>query len=527
MKPNLTSLPLSPGIYRFYDANGDAIYIGKAKNLKNRVRSYFMKNAELSPEKQQMVSEIKSFDVIAVNSEKEALLLEAGLIKKYQPKYNIVLRDDKTWTYIVITREPFPRIVTAHGARQIKGEHFGPYTSSAAARSIVRMLHRILPLRTCKRDLSKLPSGLVCMQYHLENCLGPCEKKINATEYDALIEKARRILRGEGKGIIQDLRREMTTFSRSKHFEQAALLRDKIKAWESIYEPQHIVSHEQYNRDIIGLVRIDTTIAVTVLQVRRGQIQDKLSYLLEDKLGLDRAELLGSFVLQYYAPPALKPKELLLPDTISTAAEKALAPMAILYPKRGTQKKFLGLAEKNAALYYHAATKTRPLPDHLYRVQELLELPRLPRRIEAYDISNVQGSYAVGAMVVAMNGALKPSEYKRFKIRTVQGSNDVAMMREMLERRAKHPEWGEPDLILLDGGKPQLNTVYPVLPIAWKDKVAALAKQEEELFVPGRTKSIQRPKNDPTLLFLMKIRDEVHRKAIGYYRFTHKKRWKD
>ncbi len=526
MKPNLTSLPPSPGIYRFYNAEGLLIYIGKAKNLKNRVRSYFVKEAELSPSKQQMVREIKDFDVIAVHSEKEALLLEAGLIKKYQPKYNIVLRDDKTWTYIVITKEPFPRVMTSHGRKIMKGEYFGPYTSGNAARTIVRLIHRILPLRTCKRDLSKLPNGIVCMQYHLGNCLGPCEKKIGVNEYDVLIEKARRILRGEGKYIIDELRKEMTNFSRTNHFEQAAVLRDKIKAWENVYEPQNVISHEQYNRDIIGIVRIDTKVVITVLQIRRGQIQDKLSYLMDNTLALEKDELLESFVLQYYAPPALKPQELLVPLTLSAVAVKALAPLIIRTPQRGAQKKFLDIAEKNAALYYHTATKTRPLPDHVYRVQEILGLTQLPRRIEVYDISNIQGSFAVGAMVVAINGVLKPSEYKRFKIKTVKGSNDVAMMREMLQRRSNHPEWGEPDLILLDGGKPQLHTVYPILLPAWKEKVAALAKRQEELFIPGRAKSIQKSKSDPAILFLRKLRDEVHRKAIGYYRLTHKKNWK-
>lgn len=527
MRPNLASLPKSPGVYRFYNKSGDLIYIGKAKNLKNRVRSYFLKESELSPSKQQMVAEIKDFDVIAVHSEKEALLLEAGLIKKHQPKYNIVLRDDKNWTYIVITDEAFPRIMTVHGTKQRRGEHFGPYTSGTTARAIVRLLHRLLPLRTCKRDLTKLPNGLVCMQYHIGNCLGPCEEKIGAHDYDVLIEKARRILKGEGKVIVDQLRKDMATFSKTKHFEQAALLRDKIKAWEAVYEPQHVLSPESHNRDIIGIVRIDDRAVITVLQVRRGQIQDKLSYLLENKLDLDLTETLEAFLLQYYAPPALKPKQLLLPRPISSEAMKALAPLEILVPQRGAQKKFLQMAEQNAALYYHAATKTKPLPESLYQIQELLGLQRLPRRIEVYDISNVQGTYAVGAMIVAVNGMLKPSEYKRFKIRTVKGSNDVAMMREMVMRRSSHAEWGEPDLIVLDGGKPQLNTVYPILPPTWKEKVVALAKQEEELFVPGRSQGIRRPKSDPALLLLRRLRDEVHRKAIGYYRETHKRRWKD
>ncbi len=526
MKPNLTSLTSSPGIYRFYDTAGELIYIGKAKNLKNRVRSYFAKDADLSPSKRLMVDEIKDVDIIAVNSEKEALLLEAGLIRKYQPKYNVVLRDDKTWAYIVITKETFPRIMTVHGRKNLKGEYFGPYTSGAAARIIVRLIHRMLPLRTCKRDLSKLPNGIVCMQYHLGNCFGPCQELIGASEYDALIEKARRILKGEGKFIVDEMRKQMAEFSRSKHFEQAALLRDKIKAWESVYEPQHIISHEQYNRDVIGIVRIDAHAVITVLQIRRGQIHDKLSYFFENKLSLERNELLESFLLQYYAPPALKPKEVLVPLELSSAAVKALAPLGILIPQKGMQKKFLDLAEKNAALYYHSATKTKPLPDVLYKIQEMLSLAALPRRIEVYDISNVQGSYAVGAMVVAINGVLRPSEYKRFKIKTVKGSNDVAMMKEMLMRRSNHPEWGEPDLIVLDGGKPQLHTVYPILPAAWKEKVTALAKREEELFVPGRAKSISSPKSDPVMLFLRRIRDEVHRKAIGYYRLTHKKNWK-
>lgn len=526
MKPSLAKIPSDPGVYLYRNSKGDIIYIGKAKNLRNRVRSYWSKSAELSPAKQDMLSEVARVDYVVVSNETEALLLEAGLIKKHLPKYNIAIRDDKSWTYIVITDEAFPRIITVHGLRKVKGEYFGPFTRAASAKTIVKLLHRILPLRTCKRDLSKLPNGLVCMQYHLSNCLGPCEKKINGSEYTALIKKARSILKGDTKQLLKEMETDMRRSSDAQQYEQAAVYRNKLKALKSLGVSQQIVHPLLADQDTIAIAGDAKRAVVTVMQARHGQLLDTLHFIVENELRLPREEVLEQFIAQYYGQMTRRPREVAIPFKVSATIERALKPIHILRPQRGGRKKILTMAEKNAWLYFTKITQRESVPPILYRLKEELGLAELPLRIEAYDISNISGVYAVGAMVVAENGRLTPSQYRKFRIKTVTGPDDVHMMREMLERRQRHTEWPDPQLIILDGGKPQLNTVYPVLKAAWKTKVAALAKREEELFVPGRVKSIRLAKRDPSLLLLRKIRDAVHGQAIRYYRLRHRKAYK-
>ncbi|OGY89987.1 MAG: excinuclease ABC subunit C [Candidatus Komeilibacteria bacterium RIFCSPHIGHO2_01_FULL_52_14] len=526
MQPNLKNIPSDPGVYQFFNAAGDIIYIGKAKNLNNRVRSYWNNFDELEPAKQDMIRRAARVEYIVVNTETEALLLEAGLIKKHAPPYNIVLRDDKDWTYIVITGEPFPRIVTVHGNRRIKGDHFGPYTSAAAAKTVVRLLHQILPLRTCKRDLSKLPNGLVCMQYHLGRCLGPCEKKIGIEAYMKLIQNARDVLKGDTKPLIREMLRDMNAAARTEHFEKAALLRNRMRALERISERQQVVSAIERNQDFIGLAYGEKETVLTVMQIRNGRMLDTLHYVVQHKLDETEHEVLEQFLIQHYAHAPSRPAYVLLPFSASADASKALAPVVLAVPKRGRNKRLRDLAQKNAWVHYHKKTSTKPLPPALYVLKHVLSLPALPRRIEAYDISNIGGSYAVGAMVVALDGSLAPAHYRKFKIRTIHGSDDVRMMREMLQRRTGHPKWGEPDLLVLDGGKPQLSMVFPVLPKRWQTKIVALAKREEELFLPGRSASIRLDTQDAALLLLRKIRDAVHNQAIRYYRKVHRKEWK-
>lgn len=315
----------------------------------------------------------------------------------------------------------------------------------------------------------------------------------------------------------------MTASSRKQEYEKAGVQRDRIRALETLLERQVIVHPNLVNQDIVGYAGDAKRSVVTIMQLRNGTLLDTFHFPLKNILSGTREEVLEQFLAQYYSRPQSKPRQIILPFAVPRPAERAVEPARAVYPKRGTQKKMLFLANKNAWLQYHKLTASKPLPPAVYLVKDILGLSKLPRRIEAYDISNIGGQYAVGAMVVVHDGLLAPAHYRKFKIRTVRRSNDVAMMKEILERRQRHAEWPAPDLILLDGGKPQLNTVYPILKEEWKERVAALAKREEELFVPGRRMSIAVPKNNQGLLLLMRARDAVHRQAIKYYRATHRK----
>lgn len=521
MSRSTANIPKSPGIYEFFDKNDRIIYIGKAKSLKNRVSSYFSKSAELSPAKQTMVSEIADIRCAVVNKEREAILLEAALIKKHQPKYNIVLRDDKNWSYIVITHEKTPRLMTIRGTDRIRGEYFGPYTNGKVAKTIVRLIYRILPIHGFGRSYSTVPRDLLSMADYLGLTNAARDPR---AAYASVIAQARTILKGDTGTLLGALRAAMNTSATREEYEKARLFRDKIAALERIREPQDVVHPLLANQDVIGIACEGAVCAVSVMQFRGGQMLDTIHAHLINKLRREPAHVLEQFIVQYYGRVADTPAYAVLPYKISTDASKTLKPLAIVYPQRGSKKRLLTLAEKNAFLELQKIKSSKTLPHALYQLKKILDLPHIPRRIEVYDISNIVGTSAVGAMVVTLDGVRAPSHYRKFRIKTVIGANDVAMMKEVLMRRQNHTEWPDPDLIILDGGKPQLNTVYPVLKPAWKERVAALAKQEEELFVPGRHSPIRLPKNDPALLLLRAARNEVHRTAISYFRLLHRKK---
>lgn len=526
MKPDFRKIPRDPGVYLYYDRGGSIIYIGKAKNLRARVRSYWIESGERSPAHRQLMREIAHHDFIVVNNETEALLLEAGLIKKHQPKYNIVLRDDKSWMYIVITDEPFPRVIAMRGRKKWRGEYFGPYTKGSAAKTVVRLLHRVFPLRMCTRDLSKLPNGLVCAQYHLGNCRGPCQKLISADDYRTFIEQCRQVLKGKVTPLIKQFEHAMQHAASSQKYEQAALYRDKIKALHTISKPQDVVHPLQLTIDSIGIMNARGSAVITVVPFRSGRMLDVMHYPLKNYLHVTPGEVLEHFVTQYYTQFMNIPNTILLPEKISAAATKALAPVIVAYPKRGVRRRLLQLAQKNAWAQYQKLIAGIPLPESLYSLKESLALEQLPRRIEAYDISTMGGSHAVGAMVVSHDGKLAKSEYRVFKIRTVHAMNDVAMLREVVVRRIKHTEWPMPDLMVLDGGKAQLTAVHPILVEDLKNKVIALAKKQEEIFTPRLTGSIKLPRTNPGLKLVQVLRDEAHRSAISFYRKLHRKKFR-
>ncbi len=523
MRPNFQQIPTTAGVYFFYNQQKEIIYIGKAKHLRNRVSSYFKDSTDLSPAKQEMVRQIADIDYTVVTNETEALLLEAGLIKKHIPHFNIVLRDDKNWTYIVITDEPFPRLATVHGRKKIKGKYFGPYTSSFAAKNIVRHLHRILPIRTCKRDLSKLPNGKVCFQYTLGRCQGPCEKLVTTDEYLKLIKQAEHILRGRTTDLPKLLETHMRQASKDQNYELAARLRDRLKAWKHLSQSQHIVATKDTDQDVLALVPIGQQIVFTILQVRQGQVLDKYNYLLDRPFDQTMPELWETILAQHYQPTTDHPKEIIIPDKPLRLWSQIVSPSKLTTASKGNKRKLLDLAQANAFSYYQRLKQQAEIPVALYQLQEVLNLPDLPYRIECYDISNIQGNFSVAAMVVFEGGKKKPSAYKKFKIKTVEGPNDFASLKEVLTRRQNHPAWGEPNLIIIDGGKGQLSSVMKVIKPEWKDKVIALAKREEEIFIPGKKGSLKLPKSHPASLLVQAIRNETHRFGISFYRQRHRK----
>lgn len=523
MKPITSQLPTSPGVYFFFDKNKKMLYIGKAKNLRNRVSSYFKDSTELSPAKQEMVSQIADLDYTVVSNETEALLLEAGLIRKHLPPFNIILRDDKTWTHIVITDEAFPRLITTHGRKVVKGKYFGPYTSSFTAKNIVRQLHRIFPIRTCKRDLSKLPNGKVCFQYALGRCQGPCEMKVEAREYADMIKQIEHILKGRDTELPKQLEAQMRQASADHNYEFAAKLRDRLKAWRALSQSQHIVSVKDRNQDVIAIVSIGSQSVVTIMQMRQGQVLDKFNYLLDRPLGQTEEETWETILAQHYTLASEHPKEIIIARKPLTLWQTIVKPAKLVTATRGNKKKLLELATANAYGYYQRIKQQAEIPVALYQLQEELRLPELPFRIECYDISNIQGTFSVAAMVVFEGGKKKPSAYKKFKIKTVTGPNDFASLAEVLTRRQNHPEWGEPNLIIIDGGKGQLSSVMKVIKPEWKNRVVALAKREEEIFIPGKIGSLKLPKSHPVSLLVQAIRNETHRFGITFYRQRHRK----
>jgi len=527
MRPNLRQIPTSAGVYFFFNKAKKIIYIGKAKNLRHRLASYFVKNAELSPAKQEMVRQIADLDYTVVSNETEALLLEAGLIRKHLPPFNIILRDDKNWTYIVITDEAFPRLLTTHGRKTLKGKYFGPYTSSFAAKNIVRQLHKILPLRTCKRDLSKLPSGKVCFQYSLGRCLGPCEKYISADEYTQLIKQADHILKGHDSDMPKQLEQQMHEASANKNYEFAARLRDRIKAWKHLQLTQHIVAIKDTDQDILALVPIGQQAVFTILQVRQGQVLDRFNYLLDLPADQTIEEVWETVLAQHYSPTKDHPKEIIITQKPLALWSEIVKPSKLKTALSGNNKKLLEMAQANAYSYYQRLKQQAEIPVALYQLQQELNLKELPFRIECYDISNFQGQFSVASMVVFEGGKKKPSEYKKFNIKTVEGPNDFASLAEVLTRRQNHPEWTEPNLIIIDGGKGQLSAVMKVIKPEWKNRVVALAKKKEEIFIPGKMGSLQLPKSHPVSLLVQAIRNETHRFGITFYRQKHRKSYQN
>lgn len=521
------TLPDRPGVYRFLDGNGRVLYVGKAKNLKKRVANYFQKTRSLEPSKRQMVKRAAALDTTVTASENEALLLEATLIKQHHPPYNIILRDDKDFLYIKVTvGDEFPTVLAIRRPVAEKARYFGPFTSARDARGTVRFLKRTFAFRTCTAH-----QGRACFDVHLHRCLGPCDDRITAVEYKARVtEPILRFLSGETKLLEKTLAARMRTAAKNRNYELAAQLRDQLRAIGAVADRQSVISARAERFDALGFHRFGALAAVTILQIRAGKLLGKRDVLLEQQSEARDRDIVSSFLEQYYAVAADRPPEIALPFPVpSMGSLGRLLKTKLGVPSRGRRKRLVATATTNAREYLER--RTNELLSESNRARRALEglttalgLAATPKRIECFDISNNQGAHAVGSMVVFEHGLPKKSDYRKFSIRRSGTPDDFHMMAEMVMRRLKHPEWPRPDLVILDGGKGQLSVVLAAIGKQLKSTtIVALAKQEEEFFLPGAKVSVRLPASSDALFLVQRIRDEAHRFAITFYRGKHRK----
>lgn len=523
LKLQLKNLNNKPGVYQFYDAAGKLLYVGKAKSLKNRIRSYFQTNSQLTPSKQKLVKQIHHFKTTVVDNEDEALLLESQLIKQHQPPYNIIFKDDKNWLFLAINyNDDFPKVELVRRSHYRGIKLFGPYTSASTIRQSLRLLKKILGLKTCNK-----PPDKPCFDSALGRCLGHNLWPTARQEYLGNLKQLEQFLKGNSALVKKKIQANMTQAANKKQFEQAARLRDNLKLLDRILIKQKIVSAYHNTFDVIGLATMGNLTAVSRLPVRHGMLLESDQILIDHNKQLGPADILADFLDRYYLQVTDKPKKILLPYKILQLNKS----LHLEVPIRGHKRQLLKLAETNSMNYLNNSLaswqrQTVRAKNGLNELKRVLGLKNLPNRIEGYDISNIQGQHAVGAMVVLTKGLIDKSQYRKFIIKKVAGPNDVAMLAEVLARRFKrrHQGWPKPDLIMLDGGKPQLNTIV----YAFKKKnitipLVALAKREELLFMSNKKVGIKLPNNSPALLILEQLRDEAHRFGITFYRSRHRK----
>ena len=556
----LSSLPAKPGVYWMKDAAGRIIYVGKAVNLRNRVRSYFHASAGQTRKVRRLVEHIADFEFIVTRSELEALILECNLIKKHRPHYNVRLKDDKRYPYLKITlQDDFPRIYTVRRMLDDGARYFGPYTymGSKSVRQTMELLRRLFPYLTCKREITgddKRP----CLYYHIGRCAGPCIGAISRQDYRALINQIILFLEGKRERIVSDLEHDMKEAAEALDFERAATLRDQIAALKIVIRKQIIVSTPISDQDAIAFARANGQACVQVFLVRAGKLVGREYFVLSGTLDKDAREILTAFVKQFYDQAAYVPPLILLQHAVDEASviegwlrQKRGTKVTLRTPRRGRGRKLVQMAAENATetlAHLQAqwqADEARQVTA-LEELQEYLQLEKAPTRIECYDISNIQGKAATGSMVVFVKGVPRKSDYRRFRIKTVAGADDYAMLQEVLRRRfkrvvpdqrdkqaagdhktasAKEPWTLLPDLLIVDGGKGQLSAARDVMTEWGVDHIPTigLAKQREEVFRPGRRKPIMLPRDAQGLYLLQRIRDEAHRFAISYHRRIRKR----
>ena len=535
----LKLLPDSPGVYIMKDDHGKIIYVGKAIVLKNRVRQYFQSSRNHTPKVRAMVSHIADFETIMTANEVESLILEANLIKKHRPRYNIRLKDDKSYPYVKVTvQEDFPRVFITRRVLRDGARYFGPYTNVTALRDSLKLLRRLFPLRTC-RTMPERP----CLEYHIKRCLAPCVGKVEAEDYRAMIRAVLLFLEGRTDDVERELEQRMNAAAEAYHFETAARLRDQLSAVRTAAERQNIVTGAG-DQDAVGMARSAAGVCVQIFFIRGGKMIGREHFLLRGSEEESDADILRAFLEQYYNQATFVPREVLLPCAIEAAAQATIeawlaarkggGKVALLTPQRGTKHDIVQMATGNAAKFLADEETRRSLLDEqtLGAVEELgryLGLKHPPRRMECFDISHNQGQETVASMVVFEDGAPKKSDYRRFKIRSTEGKpDDFLSMREVTTRRyVGLPEEELPDLIIIDGGKGQLSSALEIIrhTAGHKDvPVVGLAKQFELVFTEGNSEPVELPRRSQALYLIQRIRDEAHRFAITFHRKLRGKR---
>ena len=545
LQEKLESLPAKPGVYQFKSAEGKVVYVGKAQNLRSRVRQYFQQSRAFDPKLDALVSKIADVELMVTDSEVEALILEANLVKKLKPRYNVSLKDDKSYPYIVITNEPFPRVFVTRRIVRDGSRYFGPYTDVKTMRFALKTVRDIFMIRSCNYDLTpeSIEKGKfkLCLDYHIKKCEGPCEGLVTAEHYNAMIDRVAKVLRGRTDDVVQSLQGEMDGLSSELRFEDAARVRDRFRALSVYGERQKVVDVKQVDRDIIAVASKGDDASGVIFKVRDGKVLGSHHYYLSNVEGKDEGEVLESLLERYYLEHEDIPAEISLSAEIASVDvvqswlhEKRGDAVALEVPKAGDKAKLLFMVKKNAEflleeLELQKMKRGEFVPHSVKALQRDLRLTAPPRRIECFDISNIQGSDAVASMVVFVDAKPKKSEYRKFKIRTVSGPDDFASMREVVERRYSRlvEEQGAlPDLIMVDGGKGQLSSAIEVLQTLNLTTVPiiGLAKRLEEVFMPNVSEPLTLPRTSSGLRLLQQIRDEAHRFAIEYHRKLRSKR---
>ncbi len=544
LEVNLKNLPASPGIYQFSNKNGKVIYVGKAKNLKNRVRSYFQGNIT-SAKTLALVSKIDDLQILVTDSELEALILENNLIKQFKPRYNVNLKDDKSFPFIKVTNELFPRVYPTRNVTNDGSKYFGPYTDIRSMRSSLKMINQIFKIRSCKLDLTEKNIAdkkfKVCLDYHIKKCDGPCEALITAKAYNDMVDEVIKLLKGKTDDLIKDLKLKMETAVANLEFEKAAEIRDKINHLNSLSAKQKIVSDDFEDRDIFAIAYEGKDSTCAVFNIRDGKLIGKKQLKLSIEEGEELPEIYSAAIKFYYNDFVEIPKEIILeiqPNDADALAEwlimKSGKKIKIFVPQRGDLKSLVKMCKENASfqlkeIQLQKMKNLGSVPYSLSALQRDLRLKDLPKKIECFDISNLQGTDSVASMVVFEDGKPKKSLYRKFIIKTVEGPDDFSSMREVIERRySRLLEENQllPDLIMVDGGKGQLSSAVEILDkLGFKNyNIIGLAKRLEEVFFPENSDPELIPKTSSGLKLLQQVRDEAHRFAITFHRKRRSKR---
>lgn len=529
----VNNLTTQPGVYLWKDAKGHIIYVGKAVNLRNRVKSYVRHDANRAVKVAAMISHAVDLETIVVANEMEALILENTLIKKHHPHYNIMLRDDKTYPYIKVTlQDDYPRVCMTRRVLRDGARYFGPFADAGAVHRVLKLMQRAFHIRTCR----SLKADRPCLQYHMGHCDAPCVHYITKADYQDLVRQAVDLLEGRNTPLIRELQQKMEAASEALEFEKAAAYRDQIEAIRVIQSQQNIVT-QGGDMDVLGLASDAGQTCVQIYTIRNGRLMGRETFSLDHSDDETAADMTEAVIDQYYTAQSFIPRDIVVAAVAEQEdCERRLSQLKgqqvnVIIPQRGSKKKLLAMAEENARVlleqrrlqWQHDTDKTSGAVQALARV---LDLPSLPERMECFDISHTQGIETVASMVVFENGQPARSEYRRFKLKTVQGKpDDFKSMAEIMERRYNEKDWPVPDLIVIDGGKGQLHAALPVIRQAGCEApVISLAKRIEEVFVEGRSDSIILSHHTPELQLLQAIRDEAHRFAITYHRHLRGKR---